>query len=238
MDEIKQLKIVRSRDNIEIRFTDSFSIPLYFINNILFEGKFFFGKNSKDSTWRIHVDVPEQENDEFDINLNYYNNLWEIANSNIQLKKSLEVESEKTGKDVFIVHGHDNEMLIEVENLIRKVELNPVILSQKLDGGRTIFKKFEEESANAGFAIALFSPDDELISKEKQARPNVLLELGYFWGRLNMNNVRILKKGKVNIPSDLHGFLYINFDKENEWKIKLVREMKYAGLPLNIEHII
>jgi predicted nucleotide-binding protein len=47
---------------------------------------------------------------------------------------------------------------------------------------------------------------------EMRARQDVLLELGYFIGRLGRNKVCALKRGELEIPSDFGGVVYEPFD--------------------------
>lgn len=139
---------------------------------------------------------------------------------------------------VFIIHGHDNDMKNQVQLLLLKAKLNDVVLHECADKGRTIIDKLIEESNDAGYVIALLSPDDELINGCYRARQNVIFEIGYFLGRLGKNKVRILRKGNVEIPSDLQGILYQEFDDQGMWKVKLLKEMKAAGMCVNIEKVV
>ena len=40
----------------------------------------------------------------------------------------------------------------------------------------------------------------------------------------------MLRKGDVEIPSDLYGVIYTDMDASDGWKLKLARELKAAGL--------
>jgi len=73
------------------------------------------------------------------------------------------------------------------------------------------------------FAALVFSPDDKLISREKEyssPRDNVVFELGLFMGRLERNRTFIIKEQKsdVRIPTDLLGvtsLTYVHRDGTN-----------------------
>ncbi|MCG7966024.1 MAG: nucleotide-binding protein [Candidatus Thiodiazotropha taylori] len=144
---------------------------------------------------------------------------------------------------VFIVHGHDEEMKQSVARFIEKLDLEPIILSEQPNQGRTIIEKFEAHS-DVGYAVILLSPDDvghpANVEAEKQsrARQNVILELGYFVGRLTRARVCALRKGEIELPSDIHGVLYEPFEKNNGWKLKLASEMKQAGLNVDLNKVI
>lgn len=84
----------------------------------------------------------------------------------------------------------------------------------------------------------LLTPDDEgkarnSIQLEPRARQNVLLELGYFIGRLGRDHVCALKRGTVEIPSDFAGVVWETMDPGNGWKQVLGRELEAAGHDIN-----
>jgi len=64
-----------------------------------------------------------------------------------------------------------------------------------------------------------------LYQMANQARQNVILELGYFIGRLGRNRVAALKKGNLEIPSDILGVVYTPFDDTGGWKMALAKEL-------------
>jgi hypothetical protein len=139
-------------------------------------------------------------------------------------------------QNIFIVHGHDEAMKEEVANFVREIGHNPIILHERPNLGRTVIEKFEQEAADAGFAIVLLSPDDVGASVgnrhelNPRARQNVILELGYFVAKFGRHRVCPLYKGDVEIPSDILGVLYIQFDAEGAWKLQLIREMEAASM--------
>jgi len=140
---------------------------------------------------------------------------------------------------VFVVHGHDDGAKNSVARFLEKLGLAPVILHEKPDGGQTIIEKFEHYS-NVGFAVVLMSPDDVGAPATKKdnlcprARQNVILELGFFVGKLGRKRVCALYVEGVEMPSDYNGVLYIPIDRGDFWKMKLARELKNAGLPIDL----
>ena len=103
-----------------------------------------------------------------------------------------------------------------------------MILHEQPNQGRTIIEKFEAH-ADVDFAIVLLTPDDVGGSKEGQlqprARQNVILELGYFIGKLGRNNVCAVKLGDLEIPSDIIGVIWTPFDPHGAWKTALAKEL-------------
>lgn len=143
-------------------------------------------------------------------------------------------------RKIFIVHGHDNDALQSVARFISRIGLEEVILSELPDASRTVIEKFEAESGDVSFAIVLMTPDDSgnalsSASSRLRARQNVLYELGYFAGKLGRGRVLVLKKGDIEIPSDLAGVLYTELDEHGGWKRKLLSELVYAGVPFDKE---
>jgi len=142
------------------------------------------------------------------------------------------------GRTVFVVHGHDEAAKEAVARFLEKLDLKPVVLHEQPTGGRTIIEKFETH-AEVDFAVVLLTPDDEGNSagtpeqRKPRARQNVILELGYFIGRMGRRRVCALHKGGVELPSDLAGLLYIPMDDQG-WRRLLAREIRDAGIKLDL----
>ena len=140
-------------------------------------------------------------------------------------------------RKVFVVHGHDEGMKSSVARFLEKLDLHPIILHEQPNGGKTIIEKFEA-NADVAFAVVLISPDDEGNEKGKRdklqsrARQNVILELGYFIGRLGRAHVCALQSGDIETPTDVLGVLYVPYDLNGGWKIQLVKEIRAAGILL------
>ncbi len=140
---------------------------------------------------------------------------------------------------IFIVHGHDELAKVSVENRVRELGLDPIILHKRPNAGRTIIEKFEDH-ANVSFAIVLLTPDDIGAPKNKpsetkpRARQNVILELGYFMGKLGRNRVCALYKKGVELPSDIQGVTYLPMDSAGAWRMDLAKEIKNAGIEVDL----
>lgn len=146
--------------------------------------------------------------------------------------------SNSHSRDVFVVHGRSNEMKETVARFLEKLELKPIILHEQPSAGQTIIEKFEKYS-DARFAIVLLTPDDvgslaqdsELRSR---ARQNVIFEWGFFVGKLGRKNVCALIGEGLEKPSDMDGILCIPADSEQAWKMRLVQELKVAGIEVDL----
>lgn len=147
-------------------------------------------------------------------------------------------------KKVFLVHGHDDEMKQHVARTLSTLGLRPIILHEQSNGGRTIIEKFEV-NADVSFAVVLLSPDDMAFpapSNAKQAKPrarqNVVLELGYFVGRLGRNRVIALKRGDLELPSDFSWVVYTSYDAAGHWRFEMVRELKAVGYEVDANSLL
>jgi len=134
-------------------------------------------------------------------------------NKNIIMPKEKTREKMRT----FIVHGHDEEAKLSLKNYIQntlKME-EPVILAEKASKGLTIIEKFEEYAKECKLIFVLLTPDDKYTDNNNyRARQNVIFEMGYFLGKLGRKSGQIilLYKGKLELPNDISGIIYINID--------------------------
>ena len=139
-------------------------------------------------------------------------------------------------RNIFIIHGHDEARLLELENLLKDdFKLTPFILKKLPNiGSPTIIEKFEFYAPQCSMAIALFTPDDVIDKDGKQylqARPNVIYELGWFSAKLTRKNVILLLKDGTDIFSDFQGILQLKFNSEVVEKYRdLMLEFKAKGL--------
>lgn len=139
-------------------------------------------------------------------------------------------------RKVFIVHGHDEGARESVARFLEQLQFDPIILHEQANQGRTIIEKIEAHG-DVGFAVILLTPDDVGSAKEadlqQRARQNVILELGYFVGRLGRARVCALKRGDIEVPSDFGGVVYEPFDAGGAWKQALCRELQAAGFDID-----
>lgn len=143
-----------------------------------------------------------------------------------------------TGKKVFIIHGQDEAKWRELEALLKnEFKLEVIELAAQVSESRTIISKFEEYANQCCYAFALLTPDD-FVKKGSgdeetgylQARPNVLFELGWFYGRFGPKRLSIIKKAGTQMPTDLAGIVYIEFAANvNEAFMQIRDELRRAG---------
>ena len=150
--------------------------------------------------------------------------------------------SVESNRRIFVVHGHDKAALQSVARFLEKIELEPIVLSEQPDRGLTIIEKFVEYAGQARFAIVLLTPDDfgasvSAATPSERARQNVIFELGFFVGQLGRGHVCLMRKGDVEIPTDLSGVIYSTLDDSEAWKLKLVQELKAAMIELDVNKL-
>lgn len=142
--------------------------------------------------------------------------------------------------EVFLVHGHDHEMLQAVARFLEKLKFSVKILHEQPNSGQTIIEKLEAHGSRSDYAVVLITPDDVggLSDQElrSRARQNVILEWGFFAGLFSRARVCALVKGEVELPSDLHGIGWHPLD--GNWKISLAKELAAAGYSIDWNDIM
>ena len=209
-------------------------------------------KSEYDSIWGAGMTITTGRSDPYTMTIPIINNqistLESIANrlDLIPERKDKE-EPIKEGiiedNKIFIVHGHDEGLKQTVARFLEKLEIEVIILHEQPNSGRTIIEKFEVFS-DVGFAVILMTPDDVGAPASKRnklqsrARQNVILELGYFVGKLGRQGVCPLYKSGVEIPSDYQGVIYTEIDDTGAWKTKLAQELVQAGFSIDLTALL
>jgi predicted nucleotide-binding protein len=154
-----------------------------------------------------------------------------------QRGRAREIYVQPTGNKVFIIHGHAEEKWRELRTLLEerfKLKDRVVVLREEASQSKTVIEKFEEFANHCGYAIALVTPDDWVTKPEaqySQARPNVLFEVGWFYGRFGPRRLLILKRKGTPLPSDLGGVVAIEFNEAvKECAVDIQDELCAAGV--------
>lgn len=196
--------------------------------------------------FRGNIDLIKTYKDELDKKMNYIESLIE----KIPLLPSIDEEASKKeivndkSKNVFIVHGHDTLIRTQTELFVREIDFNPVVLFKEANQGATIIEKIERESKGIAFSIVLYTSCDLGNKKEEanetlnpRARQNVVFEHGYMCALLGRQNVCALVEHGVEIPGDLSGVVYIEYDEKGAWKVSIAKEMQAAGLDVDLNKL-
>lgn len=146
-------------------------------------------------------------------------------------------------RKAFVVYGHDTTAKTELEAMLRRWNIEPLILDQLPSGGMTIIEKLEQYQDDVAFGVVLATPDDEGhragqdAEKAFRARQNVVLELGMLLSRLGRSRVAILIRNPDTMerPSDIQGLIYVPFkDSVNETALPLAKEMNSHGIAIDL----
>lgn len=145
-----------------------------------------------------------------------------------------------SNNEVFIVHGHDDNLKNSVARLLEQQNIKPIILHEQDNIGDTIIEKVQHYGNSVGAAIILFTPDD--LGKERteskyktRARQNVIFEAGYFLGCLGRDRIiPIVTDKNIELPGDLNGIVYIS----DMWQFKVTKELKAMGFDIDMNKIV
>ncbi len=139
-------------------------------------------------------------------------------------------------RNVFIVHGRDNEAKQEASRFIESLNLKAIILHEQASSGMTIIEKIEKYTNEVDFAIVLYTPCDQgrgyhegKQNPKDRARQNVVFEHGYLMAKLGRKNVCALVKGEIETPNDVSGVVYVLMDHPGAWKLEIVNELRACG---------
>jgi len=221
------------------------------------------------SVWYSGMDEAKSNRECFDSGLNESEvllkrfiqelELFEDSDASVAPSRVTEKRQRHWVGKVFVVHGHDEKLKLQVARFLEKLDLQPIILHEQADQGQTIIEKFEKHS-DVSFAVVLLTPDDvgqkagakmptglpkfmdEItggVDAEPmpRARQNVIFEFGYFIGKLGRSNVCGLYCEGVELPSDYSGVLYTKVDPDGAWQFKLFKELKAAGFAVDANRL-
>jgi predicted nucleotide-binding protein len=154
--------------------------------------------------------------------------------------KKIKKSSEK--KRVFVVHGRDELLKTKVARFIERLGLESVVLHEQANKGMTIIEKIEA-STDVDFAIVLYTPDDRGNLAEpalqnqlnERARQNVVFEHGYLISKLGRAHVVPLLCGRVEIPSDISGVVYVD---DSNWEVDIAKEMLAVGYEIDFNKLL
>ena len=145
-------------------------------------------------------------------------------------------ENLRQRENVFIIHGRDEAKWRELKDIVQsELRLNPIVLLEQPNiGAQTVIEKFEHYALTCSYAIAVFTPDDEVTSGGEtylQARPNVIYELGWFCARLGRSGVMLLLKEGTSVFSDFGGIIQQRFARNiSERIIEIKKDLVVAGV--------
>ncbi len=210
------------------------------VASVMNVGQYSFGADTE-SEWEA------QRAEDTATRLEIIDGLIELLMSNSALEKNGSLSSTSKldepvefGNRVFLVHGHNEAAIHETARFLERFDIEVIVLREQANSGRTIIEKFIDYS-DVAFAVILLTADDrggkvdDIYETQKpRARQNVILELGFFLGKFGRKRVCALYQDGVDIPSDYSGVLFIPLDKNGAWQLAIARELKSAGLEIDM----
>lgn len=142
---------------------------------------------------------------------------------------------------IFVVHGHDIASRENLELILRRWSLTPIVIQDMSSSGKSIIESLEEHVKSCRVGIVLMTPDDYGYAKsdkdkedrKPRARQNVIFEMGMLIGWLGRKKVIIMKKGNLEKPSDIAGLIYLEYNSKPE-EIKDKLRQQFAALDIQI----
>jgi predicted nucleotide-binding protein len=182
-------------------------------------------------------------------------NLAEALAAQTRDRSVAEGDAKNPPDSIFLVHGHDEPFLREIEQFVRCLGITPIVMKDVGGATTSLIEKFFEIGGAARYAIVLLSGDDMGASRDQyeepdvgiralqyRSRQNAVLELGFFYGLLGWENVFVLERmpprkfPNFERPSDLNGVLFDRYDGTGKWRPELHKRLSNAGfkiLPLS-----
>jgi predicted nucleotide-binding protein len=136
-----------------------------------------------------------------------------------------------------VVASGTDEALKSVTGTLIKIGLAPIIMNEEPSQGKKIVERFSDY-ADAGFAVVLLSPEvyvypkgEEATKRQRSARQDVILMLGFLLGKLGKDRVLVLYKETPNFafPKDFEGVKFTALDERGSWILALIRELTKCG---------
>ena len=145
---------------------------------------------------------------------------------------------------VFMMGGNDKDFNNAVARFVERLGFNVILFDELPNGGRTRIEKLKACMNLADFAIVLLTPDDVGASKDNpdglKPRPSqdIIFALSHLLNELRPERVCTLCKKEIELPSYIGGQMHVMVDGGDDWKLKLVREIRYAGLPIDLNKLL
>jgi predicted nucleotide-binding protein len=131
----------------------------------------------------------------------------------IRVNSELAAPAVEAPRRVFISHGRATDWR-EVQMFIeRDIDIKTLELAQEPNKGLTVLGKLAEAAENCDSAVIVMTGDDTDSDGQVRARENVMHEIGYFQGKYGLSRIVLLHEDGVNMPSNIHGLVYLSFPK-------------------------
>lgn len=146
----------------------------------------------------------------------------------------------KSKPAIFIVHGHNKTPLFWLQGYLRERQIDHLVLSDRQRAGEDLLDMLEESigRCNAGFVLLTADDEGRMIGEpnrppealQSRGRQNVIFEAGMLCARFRQQRrVCFVKCGDIEIPSDVKGVFFEEFDPNNPPELRFDRVLRAWG---------
>ncbi|MGA9668549.1 MAG: TIR domain-containing protein [Terracidiphilus sp.] len=153
------------RDNVKITLAEFYgegSLPYRQFLGISFSPNYFIAEDESEFIVQFNLGL-DHANGFLESRIN---DLRERVAERAQGSETALVTPNSDTRKIFVVHGHDQGAKEMAARFLAKLDLEPIILHEQPDKGRTIIEKFEAHASDVKCAVVLLTPDDVANSKE------------------------------------------------------------------------
>jgi len=133
-----------------------------------------------------------------------------------------------SGRRVAIVCQAGDATQEAVAGLIVELDLEAVVVESKAGEGASIDKL--DAARDADFAIVL--------AASELKTPGEMLAVGYLLGAFGLKRIGIVTSGKAALPPQLEGAVRHAVDEGGLWRLLLARQMRQAGLDVDLNKAV
>ena len=147
-------------------------------------------------------------------------------------------------RKVLLVTGSDEAAKQTVARFIENLGFKVIILDEQPIQGQTQIERFETYIADADFVVVLLTPDDVGKPQYEQGAPSPRPSQDAIFGlaacitKHGRARICCLRKGELELPSIITSIEAVPLDLHGGWQWKLVREMRAAGLTVDLEKVL
>jgi hypothetical protein len=139
---------------------------------------------------------------------------------------STTASSSKPRTGAFVVYQHDPRAQAAVRDFCTKLGFDVAEIAQDAQPDVTISAQLDQHP-NLDFGLILSRADN----------PPKPFELGYCVGRLGLKRTFVLSATDDKLTVDEHGLLHIPLDPADGWQLHLARQLKRAGLEIDLNRV-
>ena len=141
----------------------------------------------------------------------------------------------------FLIYGNDNHSKQTLSRFLTKLGIEFISFNARANQEDTLIERIERYP-DTKFAILLLPLAEEVVKTDEKSSIDdnvghrLAIEIGYLMGKLGRKRVCALVSENMKIPSDLSRLLHFKMDASHMWRLLLVKQMKEAGLQIDLNH--